>query len=128
MPSRVSTKILWFPILLLVFAIPSRAQGNEALSLTGTITSGGKPVAGAFVLLRDIESPSHEFVSKNWEMHTEADGRFSFRVPPGRYDLFVSSNSSLPFSQRMRVEKKDSVLKIELRADGNVRSRIVDQF
>ena len=116
------------PILVLVFAIPSRAQGNEALNLRGTISSSGKPVADAFVLLRDIESASPEFVSKNWEMHTESDGRFSFRVPPGRYDLLVSSNGSLPFSQRIRMEKKDSVLKIELHPDGNARIRTIDQF
>lgn len=127
MQSTVSIKTL-LPILLLVFAISSRAQGNEALSLRGTIIASEKPVADAFVLLQDVESPSQEFVSKNWEMHTESDGRFSFRVPPGRYDLFVSSNGSLPFSQRIGVEKKDSVLKIELRPDGNARIRTIDQF
>jgi len=123
-----SMKILWLPIVLLVFPIPSRAQDNGALSLRGTVTASGKSVNGAFVLLRDIESPSQEFVSKNWEMQTESDGHFSFVVQPGCYDLFVSSNDSLPFSKRMCVEAKNSVLEIKLQADRNPRLRIIDRF
>ena len=92
------------------------------------MTASGKSVNGAFVLLRDIESPSQEFVSKNWEMQTESDGHFSFVVQPGCYDLFVSSNDSLPFSKRMCVEAKNSVLEIKLQADRNPRLRIIDRF
>ena len=73
-------KTLRLPILLLVLAIPSRAQTNEALSLRGTVTASGKPVNGAFVLLRDIESRSQEFVSKDWQTQTESDGLFISRA------------------------------------------------
>ena len=67
-----------------------------ALSLRGTVIASGELVNGAFVLLRDIESPSQEFVSKNWQMQTESDGHFSFLVRPGCFDLFVSSNFWVP--------------------------------
>jgi len=90
--------------------------------------STGSLVNGAFVLLRDIESPSQEFVSKNWQMQTESDGHFSFLVRAGCYDLFVSSNDSVPFSKRICVGAKNSVLEIKLQADRNRRVRIIDRF
>ena len=58
----------------------------------------GKPMEGAFVLIRDYQQLGG-FVSDRWESRTAADGSFSFATPNGCYDIFISGNAQfLPFT------------------------------
>ena len=115
--------LLFFP------AVPLVSQNDQAVTMHGIVTGDGKPIQGAFVLLRDCDSVGQDFVSKNWQIQTEAHGRFSLVVKPGCYDLFVSSGSFfLPFSKRIHFGSKESALKVGVLSDRNARLRIVDQF
>jgi thiol-disulfide isomerase/thioredoxin len=54
--------------------------------VTGRFSDGGKPVAGALILLFPIrvEDRAEPTVTERMQTHTDAEGRFSFaRVPPG---------------------------------------------
>ena len=75
---------------LLVVAFQSFAQ-NEVSGVHGLVLRpDGKPIEGAFVLIRDYQQLNQGFVSDRWESRTGADGSFSFAAPNGCYDIFVS--------------------------------------
>ncbi|HKT88247.1 MAG TPA: carboxypeptidase-like regulatory domain-containing protein [Candidatus Sulfotelmatobacter sp.] len=103
---------------LLVVAFQSFAQ-NEVSGVHGLVLRpDGKPIEGAFVLIRDYQQLNQGFVSDRWESRTGADGSFSFAAPNGCYDIFVSGNAQfLPFTQRVCVKSENQVLKIKLKPD-----------
>jgi hypothetical protein len=81
-------------ICVLIVAVPSISQ-NEPTGISGfVLMPDGKPINGAFVLIRDYQQPDEGFVSNRWEGSTDVDGRFSFAAPEGCYDIFVSANGN----------------------------------
>lgn len=105
-------------ICLLVVAFQSFAQ-NEASGMNGIVLRpDGKPIEGAFVLIRDYQQLSQGYVSDRWESRTTADGSFSFAAPKGCYDIFISGNARfLPFTQRVCVKSEHKLLQIKLTSD-----------
>jgi hypothetical protein len=107
-------------ILLILSTAPLLSQGNKPSTLKGIVTrEDGAGLRGANVFLRDYQSGTQ------WEMHTEADGGFSFVVDPGCYDIFVSNPVFLPFSKRICVQaESSSIFRLKLRADPHLRLRV----
>jgi hypothetical protein len=108
---------------LFLFLVTSllTSQSNPPVSVRGTVIGGegGRPIGGAFVVVRDYQQLDQGYVSSKWESHTAADGSFSFVTQTGCYDILVSANAQfLPFARRVCIRAGlPSVLKIKLKAD-----------
>jgi hypothetical protein len=107
-------------VLLFLCTGPLLSQENKPLILKGVVTrEDGTGLRAAYVFVRDYQAGTQ------WEMHTEADGGFSFVVDPGCYDIFISQAVFLPFSQRICVQAKSNpIFRLRLRADPHPRLRI----
>jgi hypothetical protein len=96
------------------------SQSNLPMSVSGIVVAeeAGRPVEGAFVVVRDYQQLDQSYVSSKWESRTAADGSFSFVMQTGCYDILVSANARfLPFAQRICIRaERSSVLKIRLKA------------
>ena len=111
-------------VLLPLISVSGIAQSNAKANMKGVVaTLDGKAVPAAFILVRDYQQPSQDYVAHNWETRTEADGSFSLLMEPGCYDIFVSANAQfLPSSMRVCFQVQPSpVLKIKLKADPHPR-------
>ncbi len=105
-------------ICILVVAVPSISQ-NEPTGISGfVLMPDGKPINGAFVLIRNYQQLDEGYVSNRWEGSTDVDGRFSFAAPKGCYDIFVSANGKLlPFTRRQCIQSERPALVIKPKAD-----------
>ncbi|MGB6988896.1 MAG: carboxypeptidase-like regulatory domain-containing protein [Candidatus Sulfotelmatobacter sp.] len=105
--------------VLLTLCTPLPSQEKPS-TLKGIVTrEDGTGLRAAYVFLRDYQAGTQ------WEMHTEADGGFSFVVDPGCYDIFVSQAVFLPFSNRLCVQAESrSTFRLKLRADPHPRLRL----
>ena len=106
-------------VLLTLISLPVIAQGNPPATMKGIVRENGRAVASAFILVRDYQQTSQDYVANKWETRTEADGSFSLVMQPGCYDIFVSANAQfLPFSRRICIQlERSAVLEINLKAD-----------
>lgn len=107
-------------VLLALCSAPLLSQENKHLTFKGIVTrEDGAALRSAHVFLRDYQAGTQ------WEMSTEADGRFSFVVDPGCYDIFVSQAMFLPFSRRICLQAESkSIFRLKLRADPHPRLRL----
>lgn len=108
--------LIW--LLAASLTAPSISQ-NESVGMNGLVLkSDGQPMKGAFVVLRDYQQADAAHISDSWQSRTEAGGSFSFAVPRGCYDIFVSANFQfLPFTRRVCVQSGPPVLRIKLKSD-----------
>jgi hypothetical protein len=105
-------------VLLTLCTFPLLSQESNPLTLKGVVVrQDGTGLGAAYVSVRDYQAGTQR------EMHTEADGGFSFVVDPGCYDVFISQAVFLPFSQRICVKGK-TFLRLRLSADPHPRLRI----
>lgn len=106
-------------VFLTLTSLSVMAQGNPPASMKGFVRAKEKPVASAFILVRDYQQTSQDYVAHKWETRTEADGTFSLVMEPGCYDIFVSANADfLPFTRRVCFHvERSSIVKINLKAD-----------
>ncbi len=74
--SHLYILILWMSVI--AWAAPAGGQGQETATITGEVTTDGKPVPNAPVVLELASDPSRQ-------IHTESDGagRFRFDAPAG---------------------------------------------
>jgi Carboxypeptidase regulatory-like domain len=107
-------------VLLTLCTFPLLSQESKPLTLKGIVArQDGTGLRAAYVFVRDYQAGTQ------WEMHTEADGSFSFVVDPGCYDIFISQAIFLPFSQRICVQSESNpIFRVRLRADPHPRLRI----
>jgi len=96
---------------------------GQTVTMQGTlIGESGAPVRGAYVLVHEYYPSNSQNVAQNWEMRADAEGRFSFNVQVGCYDVFVSEVRFLPQSQRVCVNDAHNVaLKVRMKADPHPR-------
>lgn len=68
---------------------PGQSASRDAVmgTVTGVVTRGAAPVVGAAVLPRSLDDPSQPI--PELAVETDADGRYSWRLRPGRYELAV---------------------------------------
>jgi hypothetical protein len=108
-------------LLLLFVPVPFTSLPSQPMSMNGRVVAqnGGKPMAGAFVVVRDYQQLDQSYVSSKWESRTAADGSFSFAIETGCFDVLVSANGQfLPFAQRVCIrDQGNSVLMIKLKSD-----------
>jgi hypothetical protein len=114
-------------LFLSLFASPLMSQSRGPATLNGVLTKeDATAIKGAFVLVRDYEKTSQNYVANKWETQTEANGKFSFVLQPGCYDIFISANTYfLPFSRRICIQgERSSMLKVKLKADPQLQGRL----
>ena len=113
-------RIFVLTVVVLTFAAAPMLSQDKPSTLKGIVTrEDGAGLRAAYVFLRDYQAGTQ------WEMHTEANGGFSFVVDPGCYDIFVSNPMFLPFSKRICIQAEStSVYKLKLRADPHSRLRL----
>jgi hypothetical protein len=76
--------------------------------IQGVVTSGGKPLGGAYVRLI---GPSGEFVS---EQYTKDEGTFVFHVAPGAWTLDVRAAGRADAKRTVDVDREPGPVQIEL--------------
>ncbi|HET6402097.1 MAG TPA: TonB-dependent receptor [Candidatus Kapabacteria bacterium] len=78
-----------------------------AVSIRGTITSGGTPITGATVRLLELDR----------ETHSGANGEYSFeQVPPGKYHVFVRTMGYASVTEAVEVTDSPAELSFSLTA------------
>ena len=106
-----------------IFALSIAATSSTMTAVEGVLTGESSgAIRGAYVLVHDSSPGSSQYVAQNWEMRTGEDGRFSFKLPSGCYDFFVSATFFFPYSDRVCVhDGRNDLLKLKLKADKHVR-------
>jgi iron complex outermembrane receptor protein len=90
-----------------VFALLVWAPASAAFTLSGTLTSGGKPLVGAQVSLLDLDR----------SQLTGEDGAFRFlNVPAGSYHVFAGLIGYASVTDTVEIRDADVTLPIELKA------------
>src|ERR1700749_1209458 len=111
-------------VLLPLFSLSGISQVQPRAAIKGIVArEDGKPVPHAFVLVRDYQEASEDYITDKWDTRTEADGSFSLVLEQRCYDIFVSANAQLlPFSERVCFQvERSPILKIKLKADPHPR-------
>jgi|SRR5579885_1494038 len=108
--------LIW--LLAIVLPVPSISQ-SEPVGISGLVLKpDGQPITGAFIVVRDYQQTDPAHISDSWQSRTGEQGNFSFAVPRGCYDIFVSANLRfLPSAQRVCTQSGAPVLRIKLKAD-----------
>lgn len=93
---KAQSLLRWFAVLFFLFApVAMKAQSKQ---VDGTITDGGKPVAGAAITLTDKAS-GRALTGK-----TDINGKFSMAgVPAGEYNLEIASTAGQKFEGSVAV-------------------------
>lgn len=70
--------------------------------LEGRVTEeGGAPVVGALLVPTSLDEPSPAI--PELAVLTDHDGRYSWRLPPGRYELRVTADGFVPAARTASV-------------------------
>ena len=86
--------------LILAVAAPLLSAGQGGSALSGRVSDGSAPVAGAIVT---VSNPGYLK-----SVTTDADGRFVLeRVPPGRYEFRTSAHGYAVFERPVIVHSYD---------------------
>lgn len=112
--------------IIVLLTVPTALSSAQAVSMiSGTVTdSEGAVISKAMILVHWDPSGSQVGLKDNigvkedLKTTTDAVGRFSISVPPGFYDLFVSSMAFSPACRKVRVKAdKPQEITIRLRVD-----------
>jgi curli biogenesis system outer membrane secretion channel CsgG len=82
-------------VCVIAMSAISAAQSVNALSISGTVVSakGGTPLAKVRIVVADVKNSDNVQSSL-----TAEDGRFDFRVAPGKYSLQAAKRGFIPSS------------------------------
>jgi iron complex outermembrane receptor protein len=88
-------------------ALLASAPTSKAFTLSGTVLSGGKPIAGVRVRMLELDRSGL----------TAENGAFRFlNVPPGSYNVFAGLIGYTSTTQRVEIKDADATLAVELQA------------
>lgn len=94
------------------------AQQSAAQLVGRVVDSSGAGVVHATVILYQWNTENHPAVVREAaRFDTDSLGEFSGRIAPGKYDLFVSSNFSVPSAQRITVTSQPQRVSVRLSED-----------
>jgi hypothetical protein len=126
-----SLKIL---LLALVLLTPSSETMKSSLRV-GVRDSNGAAIAGAKIVVHwdpagsSVGLLSNVGIKEDLRLETDQEGRFSGELPPGFYDIFVSSPAFSPECLKVRLKPgKTASPDFSLRADPLVNAEIGDRF
>ncbi len=89
-------------VVVVVIACALLSTATTTVKIDGVVLAqDGRPIRNALVLLLSIEENGPEANAHQWEMRVGSDGRFSFTVPVGCYDAFVTAPEFDPQAQRV---------------------------
>jgi NTF2 fold immunity protein/Carboxypeptidase regulatory-like domain len=125
--------ILLTTLILTLFGFGS---DNEVTKITGQITdSEGAVIAHARILIHWDSGGSTVGLADNLGLQsdlvvfTDENGNYSASVPPGFYDLFVSSMAFTPIAAKVRVRQNaNGTFNGKLRVDALVTKELGDEF
>lgn len=101
----MSKRRLWVGAVVIASALLCTAMST--VQVNGVIIAqDGRPISKALVLLVPVTENGPEANSHQWEMRVGSDGRFSFTVPVGCYDAFVTALWFDPQAQRVCLDYK----------------------
>ena len=99
-------RIIAYLTLSLAFYSPAFSE-----TLKGTVNdSAGSPIAGTLIVVHWDSSGSavghsgNQGIKDDLFLKTDAYGRFAAELPPGFYDVFVSSRAFTPVCRKVRIK------------------------
>jgi len=103
--------------------LPAPVAGQSIGSLTGMVRDGaGKPLADAQVLAHNI------LTGANFNAKSGADGKFSFEMEPGKYDISAVKDGFVKFSDRVKIAaSKTSHFELTLTVSPVTSSQLADE-
>ena len=95
-------------VLALFSQVPAHAQGAATGTLQGVVKDpSGAVIEGALVRIVYWR----RMAASEMAIRTDTNGQFKFELPPGVYDLFVSSPAFRPVAKQVNIKAgKDTVL------------------
>ena len=87
----------------------SGQPGDPGGKATGAIVEGvvtdaaGKPVAGAVVMPKSVDTPPQAVPEKG--VFTDAQGRYTWTLAPGKYTLSISHNGAVTETEAVTVKE-----------------------
>lgn len=128
-------KTIWTLVAVLLTSVLVYA-GNGSTKITGQITdSEGAVIAHARIIIHWDSAGSSVGLADNLGLQsdlvvfTDNNGNYSAKVPPGFYDLFVSSMAFTPVAAKVRVRQDaNGTFNGKLRADPLVTKELGDEF
>ena len=123
-------------IATLILALFVYTSDNKVTKITGQITdSEGAVIAHARIIIHWDSAGSTVGIGDNLGLQsdlivfTDNNGNYSAKVPPGFYDVFVSSLSLTPVAAKVRVtQNANGTFNGKLRADPLVTKELGDEF
>jgi hypothetical protein len=118
--ARTGGKMLPFIALFLTCSIPAFSE-----TLKGTVNdSAGSPIPGTLIVVHwdssgsTVGLSSNQGIKNDLFLKTDAYGRFAAELPPGFYDVFVSSRAFTPVCRKIRIKaSKEFVYNPRLNVD-----------
>jgi hypothetical protein len=128
----LATKIAPALVAVVLLSIPLRAQTR----LSGSIRdSEGAAISGAHIFIHwdpsgsGVGFTSNVGIKQDLVLTTSPDGSFSMDLPPGFYDVFVSSAAFTPSCAKIRVQPdKAAIYDVKLKASPLVTKEIGDRI
>ena len=108
---------VWVGVVVVVIASVLPFTGTSTVQANGVLVAqDGSPISKALVVFIPIMENGPEANSHQWEMRVGSDGRFSFTVPVGCYDAFVTAVSFDPQAQRVCLDyRTNDVLRLKMK-------------
>ena len=102
---RTVSQLAYCACLLLAFLLMARADDQVAISGT-VVDSTGAAIGNARVTIhweRNISNLHFKAPDHDFSLNTDARGIFSTHMPPGFYDLFVTTDGFFPACRQIRL-------------------------
>ena len=123
-------------LLLATLLVASMGAVAQKASIAGRITdSSGAAIGNARVLVHwdpagsTVGLKDNVGVRTDVSVKTDANGDYSIIVPPGFYDVFVSSSAFTPVAAKVRVkDRQSSRFDTRLKIDSLVSKELGDTF
>jgi hypothetical protein len=102
-------------VLALFLALPDASPANGRLSVTVRDQSGAA-IAGAYILVHwdpagsTVGLQSNVGLKEDMTLRTDTNGAYSGEIPPGFYDVFVSSSAFTPYCEKLRVRPRETAI------------------
>jgi hypothetical protein len=100
----------------LIFLCQIFAQTQAPAPATGTLKGvvtdqEGAPLDGTLIRAEywGVDARHHPVLKADKSSYTDSEGRFSFTLEPGTYDIFVSSLAFSPVAKKVEIEARKEI-------------------
>ncbi len=106
----------WIAAFAVVLTATTAFGQDTRARIEGIVKEGSKPVAGVLAVANNYESV--------WSMKTNTQGEFSFYLPPGCYDVLLSSPLFHPKVKRLCIDSRGGVKKLSVKLSREASPRL----